>query len=398
MTQDGETAPDSRWGGSPERADEARLAAPGAVQSGPARRATSQLAPDVTLDVPLELAADAAVVGWDIGGVNTKVTRVAGGRVAAARTRPYEVQRDPRALPHILRRLATDVGLQPGDAHAVTMTAELSQLFRLKRDGVHYVLDALTDAFAGTPLRVFAVDGRFLTVDAARREPVAVAASNWAATARVVAGEYGDALLVDVGTTTADLIPILDGRVAAVGRTDPERLASGELVYTGALRTPVEAIVRHVPFGDGTAGVSAEGFALVGDAHLWRGALAAADYTVPTPDGRPATREHAGERLARVICADRELLDERGVDRIAEHVARAQVAQLAEAGRRVCARHPAIRTAVVAGLGDFVGAAAAAELGLAVEHLASRVGDEGARSAPATAVALLLARAGARRP
>jgi hypothetical protein len=237
------------------------------------------------------------------------------------------------------------------------------------------------------------VDGRFLGVDEARREPLAVAASNWAATARVVARDHPDAILIDIGTTTADLIPIVGGRVAAVGRTDPERLTSGELVYTGALRTPVEAIVRHVPVAGGTAGVSAEGFALVGDVHRWRGALAEADYTVPAPDGRAATRELAGERLARVICADRELLDDAGIDRLAEHVARAQVAQVVDAARRVCARHPMIRTAVVAGLGDFIGAAAAAELGLRVHRLAGELGDQAARGAPAAAVALLLAAA-----
>ena len=76
-----------------------------------------------------------------------------------------------------------------------------------------------------------------------------------------------------MGTTTTDIIPIVDGEVVAVGKTDPDRLASGELVYTGALRTPVEAIVRDVPYRDGRASVSAEAFALIGDVHLWRGHL-----------------------------------------------------------------------------------------------------------------------------
>ena len=49
-------------------------------------------------------------------------------------------------------------------------------------------------------------------------------------------------VLFDVGTTSADLIPIVNGQVVAQGRTDPERLLSGELVYTGALRTPAEAV------------------------------------------------------------------------------------------------------------------------------------------------------------
>jgi len=334
-----------------------------------------------------------AIVGWDIGGVNTKVARVAGGRVLVARVHSYELQRDPGALPLLLRRLATAAGATADDVHAVTMTAELSQMFRTKREGVAFVLDAVAAAFPDARPAVYTVDGRFLDPAAARREPLAVAASNWAATARVVAREHPGAVLIDVGTTTADVVPIVGGVVAAVGRTDPERLTSGELVYTGALRTPVEAIVHQVPLADATAGVSAEGFALAGDAHLWRGTLAPVDYTVPTPDGRPATREFAGERLARVVCADRELLDDAGVDAIAACVAEAQAEQIATAVRRVVARHPRLRdggTAVVTGLGDFLAAAAAERAGLPLRRLAEQVGDAAARCAPAAAVALLL--------
>ena len=183
-------------------------------------------------------------------------------------------------------------------------------MFRTKRDGVAFVLDAVQAAFPADDIHVFAVDGRFLSpARCAAPDPLAVAAANWSATARSIAAHHPDALLVDVGTTTTDIMPIVDGKVAARGWTDPDRLASGELVYTGALRTPVEAIVSEVPYGDGTAGVSAEGFALAGDVHVWRGSLAPSDYTVPTPDGRPPTPEFCGERLARVICADRELID-----------------------------------------------------------------------------------------
>jgi len=331
-----------------------------------------------------------------VGGVNTKVARVTGGRVLGALAYPYEVQRDPTALPALLRRLAGDVGAGPGDAHAVTMTAELSQLFRTKRDGVGFVLGAVEAAFPGAFVRVFTVDERFLSVSGARAEPLLAAASNWRATACLVGETHPDAVLIDVGTTTADVVPIAGGAVVARGRTDPERLASGELVYTGALRTPVEAMVDRAPFGGEMAGVSAEGFALAGDVHLWLGALAPADYTAPTPDGRPATRDFAGERLARVVCADRELLDAAAIDAIAHHVAAAQVERIAGAVRRVRERHPALGTAVVTGLGDWIAAAAAERAELGVRHLADSVGDAAARAAPAAAVALLLdARMGA---
>jgi probable H4MPT-linked C1 transfer pathway protein len=330
------------------------------------------------------------VIGWDIGGVNTKVARVENGVVGSALSHPYEIQHDPAALAPLLRTLAGRVGAAGDDRHAVTMTAELSQMFRTKREGVAFVLDALAAAFPTSDVRVYAVDGRFLSADDAVAEPLAIAASNWAATGAVVARDYADAILIDIGTTTTDIIPIVNGRVAAVGATDPARLASGELVYTGALRTPVEAITHRVPLGDATAGVSAESFALIGDIHVWRGDLATSDYSVATPDRRPPSREFAGERIARVVCADREMLDDRALSIIADAVADAQVQLIGNAIRQVRHRCPTTRTAVVTGLGAFIAERAARLAGLEVARLADTIGADGSVSAPAAAVALLL--------
>jgi probable H4MPT-linked C1 transfer pathway protein len=180
--------------------------------------------------------------------------------------------------------------------------------------------------------------------------------------------------------------------VAARGRTDPERLREGELVYLGALRTPIEAVVSSICIDGGFTSVSAEGFAITGDVYLWRGEISSAAYTVPAPDGRPATREFAGERLARVVCADREMLNESQIDQIAEGVAEAARSRIAAAVERVRARHPALKLAVVTGLGDFLAAQAARRAGLHVTQLAARLGEAAARSAPAAAVALLLDR------
>jgi (4-(4-[2-(gamma-L-glutamylamino)ethyl]phenoxymethyl)furan-2-yl)methanamine synthase len=333
------------------------------------------------------------VIGWDIGGVNTKVSRVSDNAVVAVRSRPYEIQRDLGALPGLLTTLATEVGASAGDAHAVTMTAELSQAFRTKREGVGFILDGVTAAFPDARISVFATDGRWMSVAAARGEPLAVAAANWVAAAHIVAAHVHDAILVDIGTTTTDIIPVADGQVAAIGRTDPARLLSGELLYLGALRTPVEAIVHAVPLGSGWAGVSAEGFALSGDVYIWTESLKSDQYTVPSPDGRPATRPFAGERLARVVCADREILDTAAIDAIAAYVSDAQIARTATAIQLVRERHPSLDTGVVAGLGSFIAEAACQRAGLRVMPLAELVGAAAAECAPAAAVALLLARA-----
>jgi hypothetical protein len=339
------------------------------------------------------------VLGWDIGGVNIKAALVEsspGGPVGLrAVSEPYELQRAPDALVPTLSRLAR--GLLQDDAadvHAVTMTAELSQLFRAKREGVGFVLDAIESAFPGDPILVYTVGGEYISPDEARHRPLDVAASNWAATAALVAGFEPDALMIDTGSTTTDIIPISGARIRAVGLTDPARLQSGELVYSGAVRTPAEALVQTVPLPTGDTAVSAEGFALIGDAHVWLRRLSLESYTAPTPDGRPVTREFAGERLARLVCADRDMLDDAAIDGIASALTEAQVRRIVAGIDAVRARWPAITRAVVTGLGAFIAAEAAERAGLTVIALSDRLGDA-ALTAPAAAVAWLLA---ARRP
>jgi hypothetical protein len=333
-----------------------------------------------------------AVLGWDIGGVNTKAVRLEpgpDGPITRNTSMPFELKRDPGALGLTLTRAVRQLGGAATDLHAVTMTAELSQAFRTKREGVGFILDALEANFPGDSLHIYCVDRRFLTLEQARRLPLAVAAANWAATASLVARSIPTCVLIDIGTTSSDLIPIVGGEVMVQGHTDPERLLSGELMYTGALRTPVEAVAREVPLWGGTSGVAADGFAIIGDAHLWLRRLDPGDYTCSPPDGRTPSRESAGERLARVVCADREMLDDAAIDAIAASLASSQVRSIAEGLGRILQRWPGITSAVVTGLGDFIAADAARAVGLDVIPLADQLGSA-ARTAPAAAVAWLL--------
>jgi hypothetical protein len=241
------------------------------------------------------------VLGWDVGGANVKAAVVEAGpqgRAVRTRSRPFEIWRDKDALPDVLRALAAE--LPAASTVAVTMTAELSDVFRTKREGVGFVLDAV-EAVSRAPVGVFTTAGEFIDPDAARARPLDVAASNWMATAQLVGRSVPDALLVDVGSTTADVVPVVGGRVAAVGRTDPERLLADELVYTGVVRTNVAATVRRVPLRGGQCPVASELFAVSGDVHVLRGSLAPHEYTGPTPDGRPlpAITTGLGRFLAR---------------------------------------------------------------------------------------------------
>ena len=114
------------------------------------------------------------------------------------------------------------------------------------------------------------------------------------------------------------------------------------------------------------------------------------DYTCPTPDGRPATRAFARERLARVVCADGEMLDDAAIDDIAKAFARAQLETIVAALTKMRRDFPEIETAVVTGAGHFIAADAAREAGLKVMVLADRLGRAAALTAAAAAVAWLL--------
>jgi probable H4MPT-linked C1 transfer pathway protein len=211
------------------------------------------------------------------------------------------------------------------------------------------------------------------------------------ATALAVADVHPDALLIDVGSTTADVVPIAAGRVAASAHNDLERLLAGELVYTGALRTNLAAIAPRVPVRGDWCPVSSEYFAISADVHLILGHLTPAAYDCPTPDGRPATVAFARERIARLVCADVEQLDGDEVDAIAAFVYGEQLRQLEDAGRRVQRPLPPEAPVVAVGSGAFLGRGVAGRLGRAVADAPAPWGATGGEVAPAAALAALLA-------
>ena len=328
-------------------------------------------------------------IGWDVGGANVKAALVDGG-TARAVTRPFALWRERHALGAVLQGIARELG--SADAMAATMTAEVADCFEDRAQGVRFVLDALESAFPKTPLHVFSSHGRFIPPHDARRDPAAVGSANWMATATWFARSMRDAILIDVGTTTTDVIPIVNGEVVAEGRTDLDRLSNGELVYTGVVRTSCTALARTVLLRGRRQRVVAERFAQSGDVHLWLRNLAEADYLGETPDGRGKSRAEAGARLARVVGADAGALGESAVTELASQLSERQVRQVTAAIRQVRARlgERAPREAVAVGVGAFLGVAAAERVGLITRDWADEVGAEASCAAPAVAVARLL--------
>ncbi|MFL5836624.1 MAG: hydantoinase/oxoprolinase family protein [Solirubrobacteraceae bacterium] len=327
------------------------------------------------------------VIGLDVGGANTKAAWRDGVQRRTV-SRPFEVWRGREALEAVLREVVAEVAPEPVDAVGLTTTAESSDAFRTKREGVGFVLDAAEAALDARQLLALTTAGELVPVTEARARPLDVAAANWVASALAVAGLHADALMIDVGSTTVDVIPIAAGRVAAVGRTDLDRLLAGELVYTGALRTNLAAIAPRVPVRDCWCPVTSELFAISADVQLILGHITRDAYTCATPDGRPPSVEYARERVARLVCSDAEQLAAEEIDAIAAFLHAEQVRQIEAAARRVSGRFEGAPPVVPLGAGAFLAREAAQRLRRAVVELPGSAAERDA--APAAALSELL--------
>lgn len=320
------------------------------------------------------------VLGLDIGGANLKAATATG----QARSVPFALWRQPDRLASELRQLRA--AFPTVSAIAATMTGELCDCYRTKRDGVRSILAALTEAADNLPVRIWSTTGRFLTTTVAVEQPYQVAAANWHGLA-TFAGRYADptglTLLIDIGSTTTDIIPIRDGRPATRGLTDEERLQTGELVYRGVQRTPLCAMLP-----DRTM---AELFATTLDLFLDRGELPDDPENHDTANGRPATRIEARGRLARMLGGDLETVPPATIDDFAARAHQQLITTLRSAIEDVLAPHGgagAVQRVILSGAGEFLGRQLVGDRWPSVS-LSEQLGPEVSPSAPAYALARL---------
>lgn len=327
------------------------------------------------------------VLALDVGGANLKAATSAG----SVGQRPFALWKRPGELAEALSALVAEFATPPVDRVALTMTGELCDCFVSKRDGVNHIIHATETAVSGRPLSVWLTDGRLATPAEARIAPMLAAASNWHALATYVgrtAGE-GFTLLIDTGSTTTDIIPIIDGVPATAGRTDSGRLAAGELVYTGCRRTPVCATL-----GDA---VMAEFFATAQDVYQRLGTLPDEPDDTDTADGRPATASWAHVRLARMLGGDGEVTPAEATYGLAVQAFARQREAIAAGVRAAVARVGRVPDSVlVSGAGEFLAeagwneyAAADGVEGVAAVRLSATWGEEMSAVAPAAALAAL---------
>lgn len=344
-----------------------------------------------------EIVADDLVLGWDLGGVHVKVAAVAQGRLKAVTQAPYQLRQGLAVLDGAFAALPA--WARQARRHAVTMTGELSALFDDRTAGVAALTDWATRHCQGD-IAIYGGRVGFLPPHHAAGHAVDVASANWHATAAFVASRLPNALLVDIGSTTSDLIPVEQGRITGIGYTDAERLASGELVYAGVVRTPLMSLAEKLPFQGRDVALVAEHFATIADVHRLLGTLPEEADQHDTADGRDKSLASSRARLARIVGQDADDAPDHVWSELAAHFAELQLRRLHDAAVRILSRRKAAARPplVGCGVGRFAVQALATRMGLAYHDLADLVPSaDGSKSywasscAPAVSLALLAA-------
>ena len=338
------------------------------------------------------------VVGWDVGGAHLKAALARDGRILDAMQVACALWQGLDRLDAALDAMLARWPDAHRAAHAATMTGELADCFEHRQHGVASIAGRLA-ACLGMRLRWFDAGGGWIEAAHVDRHWARIASANWLATARWLASRAADALLVDVGSTTTDLVPIAGGVVVALGNDDATRLTHGELVYHGVARTPLCAFGPRIEFGGVERNVMNELFATAADVYRLTGELDEAHDAHPAPDGAGKDRAATQRRLARMIGLDgRDGSDDDWL-RFARYWRARQLdllvgnaARVVE-GRSVAADAPVIG----AGCGDFLARALAASMRRryrSIDDLMPIDGDATLRAwarvaAPSVAVALL---------
>ena len=337
-------------------------------------------------------------IGWDIGGAHVKAAIVdQSGHVMRVFQQPCPLWKGLGQLRDAVTSICQELPLDQC-CHAMTMTGELVDLFDNRSDGVKQIIATVQDLLAQTELLIFAGNDDLLMANQITHQHYsAIASSNWLASAAYVAQIIGNGVFVDIGSTTTDILLFKDLKVRAQGYTDYQRLISGELVYTGIIRTAIMAVAQTAIDDDQEIGLMAEYFATMADVYRLTGELNEAHDQTDTADGAEKTVLASARRLSRMIGCDFETDELPRWRKFAEHIRGQQINKIEQAITRIenntfAGRYPLVG----AGVGRFLVKPIAANLGCAYLDFADLTtlldagsGLNSADCAPAVAVAYL---------
>lgn len=296
-------------------------------------------------------------IGWDIGGAHVKVAVIQEHQIIAIYQAPCPLWQGLDKLEFAVQTLLAKLPLEINQRHALTMTGELVDLFANRHDGVQQIIHTMTRLLASDNVQIFCGKHGLLSVTAIDETHYdAIASANWLASATLAAKQIHNGLFVDMGSTTTDILLCENGHVVAQGFSDYERLISGELIYSGIVRTPVMAVVQSIWDNGKNVGIMAEHFATMSDVYRLTGELSEHHDQTPTADGAAKTIAASAQRLSRMVGDDFHVAELARWQTVANDIREQQKQRLQHSCALQLARHASAEKMTVcgAGIGRFL--------------------------------------------
>jgi len=275
------------------------------------------------------------IMGLDIGGANTDccIYNINDDKCELIKTNKeyLPMWNNKEELESCLERFKKYEKL---DVVIVTTTAELSDGYKSKEEGIHDITKKVMNVFNEEDIFFVTFNG-LKDYEYVKENPLDMAAANWIATSHLIANIKKDCIFMDMGTTTTDIIPIKDSHEIAEGHSDLERLCSGELVYSGMLRTNIATIVNQIPVKNTFASVSSELFTITADLYRILNDITEEEYICDTPDNKAKDILSCKRRLSRLVCAQLDDFDDKEILEIAKYVKNEQVEQISKSLEKV---------------------------------------------------------------
>lgn len=246
-------------------------------------------------------------LGIDIGGAHLKAC------LLTKKNRPFienvgiyytPIWKKGDQLSICLKKIKSEWNISVRDSIRITMSGEMADCFESRKAGVLSIQSIVSKIFKGNQIGVYSLNG-INPIDLEKTDYLTVASANWHATATSLCKILKDCLLVDIGSTTTDIIPIKNGKILSPKRsTDFTRLKNGELIYLGVFRTPLSSLTNKIDFNGEKINVMRENFASTADIFRIVSKFNSKYDFSPTFDNRNKSILNSMKRVLRTIGLD----------------------------------------------------------------------------------------------
>lgn len=270
------------------------------------------------------------IYGVDIGGFHVKITQLTRTNNNIKINSAFIPFRQREELTEILTSLTTEPGLA-----VVTQTICGSRRhFSSIKEGTHYVIDIVGKICGEGKVRYPGLPCHLYTAEEAKKDYLKVAARNWVATS-YLASPYLDlfehGLVIDCGTTSTDIIPVIDSCPITLEDNDQVymRLRTNELLWSGLYFTLISQVSNTVTLDGEEFRIKSSSRFLSFDIYVVLGLISAEDIAAKyynwLQEMRLVSYDSSIDKMLDLICADRDVLGVHDAKKIAAFLAEKQV-------------------------------------------------------------------------